>query len=35
VYIFFERLQQAFGKIGRRRPRIMEALSEPQPALGD
>jgi HAE1 family hydrophobic/amphiphilic exporter-1 len=35
VYIYFERLQQAFGKIGRRRPRIMEALSEPQPALGD
>jgi HAE1 family hydrophobic/amphiphilic exporter-1 len=34
VYIYFEQLQQAFGKIRRRRPRIMEALSEPQPALG-
>jgi HAE1 family hydrophobic/amphiphilic exporter-1 len=35
VYIYFERLQHAFGKIRGRRSRIMEALSEPQPALGD
>jgi HAE1 family hydrophobic/amphiphilic exporter-1 len=29
IYIYFERLQGAFGKIPVRRSKIMEALSEP------
>jgi len=33
VYVYFERLQGAFGKIPTRRPKIMEALSEPEPVL--